>query len=77
MIQQSMNLKLEDRWYDKYEILKIFKIKNKTWKNWLYDTKTGKKKVLKDLGIYKLPGTNYHVINGVEFQEWFDNFIKF
>ena len=51
-----MNFNFEDRLYDKYEIIKKFSIKEKTWKNWLYDTKTGKKKNLADMGIYKLPG---------------------
>tara|TARA_R100000935_G_scaffold28611_1_gene48963 strand:+ start:461 stop:682 length:222 start_codon:yes stop_codon:yes gene_type:complete len=71
-----MNFTFEDRWYDKYEIMKKFSIKEKTWKNWLYDNKTGKKRIPADMGIYKLSGTNYYVINPVEFQEWFNNQLK-
>ena len=52
-----MNFEFENRWYSHYEILKLFQIREKTWKNWLYDNKTGKKKNLKAMGIYKLPGT--------------------
>ena len=71
-----MNFTFEDRWYDKHEILKKFSITEKTWKNWLYDTKTGKKKNLGNMGIYKLPGANYYVINPIEFQEWFNKYIN-
>ena len=39
-----MNFEFENRWYSKHEILKKFNIAEKTWKNWLYDSKTGKKK---------------------------------
>lgn len=42
-----MNFEFENRWYSHYEILKLFQIREKTWKNWLYDNKTGKKKILK------------------------------
>ena len=42
-----MNFEFENRWYSKHEILKKFNIAEKTWKNWLYDSKTGKKKNLK------------------------------
>ena len=70
-----MNFEFENRWYSKHEILKQFNIAEKTWKNWLYDSKTGKKKNLKSMGIYKVPGTKYWVINPNEFQEWFNNWI--
>ncbi|HAI19311.1 MAG TPA: hypothetical protein DCM10_15530 [Xanthomarina gelatinilytica] len=70
-----MNFEFENRWYSKHEILKKFNIAEKTWKNWLYDSKTGKKKNLKSMGIYKIPGTKYWVINPYEFQEWFNNYI--
>ena len=70
-----MNFEFENRWYSKHEILKKFNIAEKTWKNWLYDSKTGKKKNLKSMGIYKIPGTKYWVINPYEFQDWFNNYI--
>ena len=70
-----MNFEFENRWYSKHEILKKFNIAEKTWKNWLYDSKTGKKKNLKSMGIYKIHGTKYWVINPYEFQEWFNNYI--
>jgi len=66
-----MELSFEKRWYDLHEIKVIFRIKNKTMSNWLYDKKTGKKKNLPNMGIYKLPDTNYYVVNPVEFQDWF------
>jgi hypothetical protein len=67
-----MELSFEKRWYDLHEIKKLFSIKDKTMKNWLYDKKTGKKKSLSSMGIYKLPDTNYHVVNAPEFQDWFN-----
>ena len=70
-----MNFEFENRWYSKHEILKKFNIAEKTWPPWLYDSKTGKKKNLKSMGIYKIPGTKYWVINPYEFQEWFNNYI--
>ena len=70
-----MNFEFENRWYSKHEILKKFNIAEKTWKNWLYDSKTVKKKNLKSMGIYKIPGTKYWVINPYEFQDWFNNYI--
>jgi len=70
-----MNFEFENRWYNKNEILKKFGIADKTWKNWLYDEKGKKKKNLASMGIYKLPGTNYWVINPNEFQEWFNHWI--
>ena len=70
-----MNFEFENRWYSKHEILKKFNIAEKTWKNWLYDSKTEKKTNLKSMGIYKIPGTKYWVINPYEFQEWFNNYI--
>ena len=47
-----MNFEFENRWYSHYEILKLFQIREKTWKNWLYDNKTGKKKNLKATPIF-------------------------
>ena len=70
-----MNFEFENRWYSKHEILKKFNMAEKTWKNRLYDRKTGKKKNLKSMGIYKIPGTKYWVINPYEFQDWFNNYI--
>ena len=70
-----MNFEFENRWYSKIEICRKFNIAEKTWKNWLYDTKTGKKKNLKDMGIYKIHGTKYWVINPNEFQDWFNTHI--
>ena len=67
-----MNIEFENRWHDKHEILKSFRIRNKTWNNWLYDTKTCKKKDLSKMGVYKLPDTNYYVINPFEFRDWFN-----
>ena len=70
-----MNFVFENRWHSKHEILKKFSIVEKTWKNWLYDDKGKKKKNLASMGVYKMPGTNYWVINPTEFQEWFNSFI--
>jgi hypothetical protein len=70
-----MNFVFENRWYSKHEILKQFSIAEKTWKNWLYDEKGKKKKDLASMGIYKLPGTNYWVIDAPKFQDWFNLWI--
>ena len=67
-----MELKFENRWHDIHELKEKFKIKNKTMKNWMYDKKTGKKKDLKEMGLYKLPDTNYYVANAVTFQKFFN-----
>ena len=70
-----MNLTFETRWYSHHEIMKLFGIKDKTWRLWLYDKKTGKKKDLNQMGIYKLPGSKYWVVNPVAFQDWFNEWI--
>jgi len=67
-----MEFKFENRWHDIHELREKFKIKNKTMKNWMYDKKTGKKKDLKEMGLYKLPDTNYYVANAVKFQKFFN-----
>ena len=67
-----MEFEFENRWHDLHEIKRKFRIKDKTMLNWFYDKKTGKKKNLKSMGIYKLPDTNYYVVNPNEFQEWFN-----
>ena len=67
-----MEFEFENRWHDIHELREKFKIKNKTMKNWMYDKKTGKKKDLKEMGLYKLPDTNYYVANAVTFQKFFN-----
>jgi hypothetical protein len=71
-----MQLSFEKRWYDLHEIKELFSIKDKTMSNWLYDKKTGKKKNLPNMGIYKLPDTNYYVVNPIEFQDWFNKRLR-
>jgi len=71
-----MELSFEKRWHSLHEIKNFFSIKDKTMSNWLYDKKTGKKKDLASMGIYKLPDTNYYVVNPVEFQEWFNKRLR-
>lgn len=71
-----MEFEFEDRWHDLHEIKRRFGIKNKTMSNWLYDKKTGKKKNLANMGIYKLPDTNYYVVNPFEFQDWYNKRLR-
>ena len=74
-----MRLTFEDRWYQAHEIKQLFAIKEKTWKIWLYgDTynykgkKVKKQKVdIAEMGLRKVPGTNYYVVDPNKFQEWF------
>ena len=69
----------EDRYYQVSEIKKRFGIKDKTWRVWVYgDTVKingdGKKKKPIDkslMGLIKIPGTNYCVVDPYVFQDWF------
>ncbi|MDA1338253.1 MAG: hypothetical protein O2871_02725 [bacterium] len=74
-----MELKFDNRWYQSHEIKQMFSIKEKTWKTWLYgDTIKVKGKLLKkakqdiiEMGLRKVPGSNYYVVDPNTFQEWF------
>jgi len=76
-----MRLQFEKRYYFVHEIQKMFCIKEKTWRMWMYDKagdkmKNGKrckpKKVVGGIpGVFKMPGTNYYVVDPEVFQEWF------
>ena len=62
----------EDRNYQVSEIKKRFGIKDKTWRIWMYGD--GKKKNAIDkslMGLIKIPGTNYCVVDPYVFQDWF------
>jgi hypothetical protein len=55
-----MKITFEDRFYNATEIKRIFCIKDKTWRVWLYGDSSRKKinKVdLNEMGVFKLPGT--------------------
>ena len=78
--------KFEDRLYSPIEIQRKFAIKAKTWEAFLgwHDKSSQstlkKKKIRKQnlaaMGIYKMPGTNYFVVSAVQFQDWFNEWIK-
>ncbi len=69
----------EDRYYQVSEIKKRFGIKDKTWRVWVYgDTvkingKSKKKNAIDKslIGLIKIPGTNYCVVDPYVFQDWF------
>ena len=71
-----MKSKFENRYYNTREIKHMFSIKDKTWRVWLYGDSSRKKlnKVdLHEMGVFKVPGTNYHVVDPYKFQEWFNH----
>ena len=62
----------EDRNYQVSEIKKRFGIKDKTWRIWMYGDCKKKKPIDKSLmGLIKIPGTNYCVVDPYVFQDWF------
>ena len=73
-----MELEFENRWHQTHEIKKAFGIKDKTWKTWLYgDTVKVKgnsikkpKQDIEEMGLRKIPGSNYYVVNPHKFQDW-------
>tara|TARA_R110000824_G_scaffold393190_1_gene592034 strand:+ start:1427 stop:1681 length:255 start_codon:yes stop_codon:yes gene_type:complete len=81
-----LNFKFENRLYAPTEIKTKFAIKDKTWDGFLgwHDKasqsknkiKKIKKKNLEVMGIFKLPDTNYHVVEPIKFQDWFNDWIK-
>ena len=79
-----MQFEFEDRYYQVHEIQKKFGIKDKTWRNLLYgdsDRKRGikRKAIIKDkqsVGLYKVPHTNYYVVDPNKFQDWFLEYAK-
>ena len=78
--------KFEDRLHNPLEIQHKFGIKAKTWESFLgyHDkssqknnkTKKIKKQNLATVGIYKMPGTNYYVVEPNVFQDWFNDWMK-
>jgi len=78
-----MRFEFENRYYQTHEIKRKFAIKDKTWKTWLYgDTIRVRGKSLKkakqdilEMGLRKVPGSNYYVVDPNRFQEWFLNLI--
>ena len=62
----------EDRNYQVHEIKGKFGIKDKTWRIWVYGDCKKKKPIDKALmGLTKVPGTNYYVVDPDVFQGWF------
>ena len=62
----------EDRNYQVSEIKKRFGIKDKTWRIWMYGDSKKKNAIDKSLmGLIKIPGTNYCVVDPYVFQDWF------
>ena len=80
------DFKVEDRLYSPIEIQRKFLIKAKTWEALLgwhdksSQSKNKKKKIRKQnlsaIGVFKMPGTNYHVIEPKLFQDWFNEWVK-
>ena len=68
-----MTFDFEDRFYTTTEIKRKFCIKDKTWRIWMYwDNKRRKNKQdILSMGLVKVPGTNYYVVDPVKFQDWF------
>ena len=74
-----MRFTFENRYYQTHEIQKQFAIKEKTWRTWLYgDTVKIKGKSVKkakqdlhEMGLKKVPGSNYYVVDPNKFQDWF------
>ena len=69
----------EDRYYQVSEIKRRFCIKDKTWRVWVYgdtvkvNSKSKKKNAIDKslMGLIKIPGTNYCVVDPYVFQDWF------
>ena len=74
-----MRFTFENRYHQVHEIKHQFAIKDKTWKVWLYgDTVKIKGKYIKkakqdllEMGLRKIPGSNYYVVDPNNFQDWF------
>jgi len=71
-----MRLKFEDRYYQTHEIKHLFAIKPKTRKSWIYPCIKGKTKKqnevdVREMGLRKIPGSNYYVVDPNMFQDWF------
>ena len=65
-----MMFSFEDRFYTTHEIKTKFAIKDKTWRIWLYGDKKRRKNKqdILAMGLVKVPGTNYYVVDPVKFQ---------
>tara|TARA_R100000664_G_C2692968_1_gene96320 strand:+ start:248 stop:475 length:228 start_codon:yes stop_codon:yes gene_type:complete len=62
----------EDRNYQVHEIKRRFGIKDKTWRIWVYGDGKKKRPIDKSsMGLTKVPGTNYYVVDPDVFQDWF------
>ena len=80
------NFKFEERLYGPIEIQRKFGIKTKTWEalmGWhdkssqkLKKKKQIRKQNLSAIGIIKMPGINYHVVEPNMFQDWFNEWVK-
>ena len=68
-----MTFDFEDRYYTTTEIKRKFCIKDKTWRIWMYGDKKRRrnKQDILSMGLVKVPGTNYYVVDPVKFQDWF------
>ena len=68
-----MTFDFEDRYYTTTEIKRKFCIKDKTWRIWMYGDKKRirNKQDILSMGLVKVPGTNYYVVDPVKFQDWF------
>ena len=54
----------------------IIEFKPKTWKSWIYPCIKGKTKKqnevdVREMGLRKIPGSNYYVVDPNMFQDWF------
>ena len=67
-----MTFDFEDRFYTTTEIKRKFCIKDKTWRIWMYGDKKRRKNKqdILSMGLVKVPGTNYYVVDPVKFQDW-------
>ena len=68
-----MTFDFEYRYYTTTEIKRKFCIKDKTWRIWMYGDKKRRrnKQDILSMGLVKVPGTNYYVVDPVKFQDWF------
>ena len=68
-----MTFDFEDRYYTTTEIKRKFCIKDKTLRIWMYGDKKRRrnKQDILSMGLVKVPGTNYYVVDPVKFQDWF------
>ena len=68
-----MTFDFEDMYYTTTEIKRKFCIKEKTWRIWMYGDKKRRrnKQDILSMGLVKVPGTNYYVVDPVKFQDWF------